>query len=599
MRAAWRVGAVVVAALLVLTLLDRFVLVELFVRRAGAAAALALVEAVAVIGAGWLARRKGGGLAASFVIGYPIFGTACFLVALLKVNTLTMWLVLLAFAIAGAFAIRNSKSEIRNSKFNERGPATARDASSFAIRHSPFAIESPAANSHDTLGTTAAVLAITLVLSLAFIAAQAPPSSLDELAYHLAIPHTWALEGRAVALPLISHSYFPLGIESADLPPLTILGSIGGGIASHFLHWIAAIATTLLIHRRTRDALLTAAIVTTPALALTAGWSLVDWPLLGICVAMLDADEWDAALPAGLLTKYTFLPIALACVATRMRTARDRVWRFSFLFGCVFFLRNLILTGNPLAPFFGTLAPHVADYRELTLGSYIFDGIFIDESLGASLLAALTAIAGPAAIALLLAGILLWISAPSARLLVPFFGTAAAEAKLTSRVVRVIIAIAIAAQVFLVAYYVDRTNVFSPLAAKQTDEQFLTTARASYPSIAWVNASLPVSSRTLVIGLNETYWFEHPVRGGGNFDGPRVNEYLDLPTPEALRARLAADHITHVAVFNEPPSTTVAKKAEERQTTLSPTAQRTVAQMLDRYTASVTAHGEVTVFRLK
>ena len=43
------------------------------------------------------------------------------------------------------------------------------------------------------------------------------------------------------------------------------------------------------------SALLTAAIITTPALALTAGWSLVDWPLLGICFALLDDEEVPAA----------------------------------------------------------------------------------------------------------------------------------------------------------------------------------------------------------------------------------------------------------------------------------------------------------------
>jgi hypothetical protein len=87
-------------------------------------------------------------------------------------------------------------------------------------------------------------IAILAVLACAFVAAQAPPSSLDELAYHLAVPHTWVLEGRAVALPLLSHSWFPLGIESADLPSLSLLGAIDGGIASHFLHLFAAIAMT-------------------------------------------------------------------------------------------------------------------------------------------------------------------------------------------------------------------------------------------------------------------------------------------------------------------------------------------------------------------
>jgi hypothetical protein len=563
MRAVWRVVAVVAAALLTLTFLDRFLLVEFFVRRAGLSVAFALLEGLAIVGAGHLARRRRPGIALSFVIGYPIFGTICFLAGLVKVNSIAMALITMAFALAGIFALR------------------------------------PILNPQSSILNPAAIA----VLALGLISAQAPPSSLDELAYHLAIPHAWVLEGRAIDLPLISHSYFPLGIESADLPPLSILGALGGGIASHFIHLLAAIATTVLIQRRTKNALLTAAIVTTPALALTAGWSLVDWPLLGICVAFLDSDEREPALAAGLLTKYTFLPFAaiLLLLPTGEGGAARRMKGVALgaLAGSVFFIRNLILTGNPIAPFFTANAPHVAHYRSLTLGSYIFDGRFLDESLGASLLAALTAIGGPVAIALLIAGALLWMTAPSARILIPFFGAAASDAKLESRPLRAVIGVAIAAQLFLLAYYVDRSEAFSLLAAKQTDEQFLTKSRASYASIAWLNAALPESSRTLVVGLNETYWFNRRVIGGGNFDGERVSAYLDTPTPEALRARLAKSGVTNVAVITVPPPTSDARKQEERQTRLTSAAQKSLSQMLDRYAADVTSRGSATLFTLR
>ncbi|HEX3583512.1 MAG TPA: hypothetical protein VH087_17205 [Thermoanaerobaculia bacterium] len=564
MRAAWRVVTLLIAALLTLTFATRFLLIEYFFTRAGGAIAFALLEALAIAGAGHLARRRRAGLALSFVLGYPIFGTLCFLVGLLKVNGATMGLVTVALALAGIFAVYENRQLTTDN--------------SFAL---------PAA----------------LVLILGFIAAQAPPSSLDELAYHLAVPHAWVIAGRAIALPLISHSYFPLGIESADLPPLTLLGALAGGIASHFLHLIVAIATTVVVHRRTRNALLTAAIVTTPALALTAGWSLVDWPLLGICVAFLDDDEREPALAAGLLTKYTFLPFAL--IAVLLPTGEGGVKRrmrgvaLGAIAGSVFFIRNLILTGSPIAPFLTAHAPHVSNYRDLTLGSYIFDGRFLDESLGASLLAALTAISGPVAIALLVAGALIWATAPSARLLVPFFGAAATDAKLESRALRVVLVIAVIAQLFLVAYYIDRTDAFSLLAAKQTDAEYLTKARPSHASVAWLNAALPKGSSTLVVGLNETYWFDHRVLGGGNFDGDRISAYLDAPTPEALRARLSNDRVDHIAVFSAAPPTADVKKQEERQTQLTPAAQKTLALLLDRDAAEVTSHRDVTLFTLR
>ncbi|HEV8435976.1 MAG TPA: hypothetical protein VGR95_21390, partial [Thermoanaerobaculia bacterium] len=500
----WRAVALVIAALLTLTFVTRFLLIDYFFRRAGVSLAFALLEAIAIAGAGHLARRRRPGLALSFVIGYPIFGTICFLVGLLKVNAGTMVAVTIVFALAGILAL------YENFQSGERRRESGDRPSPLSLLPSPL---SP-------LPSPLFALPAALVLLLGFVSAQAPPSSLDELAYHLAVPHAWVLAGRAIALPLISHSYFPLGIESADLAPLALLGAVAGGIASHFVHLIAAIATTAVIHRRTRNALLTAAIVTTPALALTAGWSIVDWPLLGICVAFLDDDERESGLAAGLLTKYTFIPFALVVMVMK-RHWRGVAWGAAA--GSVFFIRNLILTGSPIAPFLTAHAPHVSNYRALTLGSYIFDGRYLDESLGASLLAALTAISGPVAIALLVAVALLWMTAPSARLLVPFFGAAASDAKLDSRALRVVLVIAVVAQLFLVAYYVDRTEVFSLLAAKQTDEEYLTKARPSYASVAWLNAALPEGSRTLIVGLNETYWFNRRVLGGGNFDGERVS----------------------------------------------------------------------------
>jgi hypothetical protein len=554
MRRAGRIVVLAVAALLALTFLNRFVLVELFAQRIGASLIAAIVEGLAILGAGFLARRLRGDTALNFVIGYPILGAVCFLIGLLKINAWTMVPLVIVFAAIGVYSLWRT------------GAFACPDR---RVRLSSIAI---------------------VVLVLGFIAAQAPPSTLDELAYHLAIPHTWVTEGRAVDLPLISHSYFPLGIESADLPLLTTLGALGGGIASHLLHLIAAVATTILIHRRTRDALLTAAIVTTPALALTAGWSLVDWPLLGICIALLDDDEIPAALAAGLLTKYTFIPIAIIVLLVKHRF-RGIVPAIAA--GSLFYIRNLILAHNPIAPFLGVDSPHVSAFRELTLGSYIFDGRFIDESLGASLLISLMSAGGLLALALIAAGIALWMLAPSARLLVPYFATAATHAKIGSRVMRVIVAIAIAAQLFLAVFFIDRSNVFSLLSGNASDAQYLMKARPSFGDIVFIDSSLPPNARVLVVGLNETYWFAHRVRGGGNFDGPRISRYLEAPAPEGLREKLARDGITHVAIVNAP------QKREERQTLLTPAAQQSLAQLLDRYAANVIAKGDVTLFALR
>ena len=597
------VAAFVIAAYLLLVLFDRFVLVELLARRVGVALLLAIVESAALVGTGFVVRgllmwggfstRPDGSrsrptwsaadldVARELLIGYPIFGTICFLVGTLNVSLWTMGALLVIAAVGGTYAI------VRR----------------FEVR--------PAERARYPLDSIS-LIAIAIVIGFAFVMAQAPAASLDELAYHLAVPWTWVQEHRAIDLPLISHSYFPLGIESADLPLLAILGQIGGGIASHFVHLTAAIATIALLLRLARgNALAATAVIATPALALTAGWSLVDVPLIGVCAALaLDEQSPGPAVAAGLLTKYTFVPFAMIVMIVRRyvgrasaRPGRPKPAALHFLgglaLGSVFFLRNLLLTGNPIAPFLGAAAPHVTGFRHPYLSEYVFSGTFVDESLGASLLAACALSAGALAWILIGAGVALFLLAPSSRVLLPFFAIPAARSQPAGRVLRTLLVIAIAMQLLLVAWFVDRNQYFSLIGGEATDEQFLGRQRPSYATITALDAELPASSRTLVVGLNETFWFAHRVRGGGNFDGPRMSRYLEAPMPEVLYNRLRADGITHVAIFAPPPPSKDEKKSEERETALSPAAQRTLALMLDRFAASVTARANSTLFTLK
>lgn len=567
------VAAVLLALFALLTLLDRFVLVELFLRRAGAPLLVAFVEALAIIGTGALLRRaKRINIPLDFLLGYPIFGTALFLVATLKVATWTLApLLILGAGVTIVYVLR--------------AYGDAREEQTIA----PIAFSWPA-------------VFVFAVLACGFVVAQAPPASLDELAYHLAVPHAWVLEGRAVELPLLSHSYFPLGIESADLFPLVLLGKMYGGIASHFLHFFAAIATTWLLVRRTQSWLLTAAIVTTPALAVTAGWSLVEWPLVGLFVALYvaledgDLDTASVATAAGLLTKYTFLPFALIAWGLRRR-----VPKWTAAIGLVFFVRNLILTANPFAPFFSSDAPHVSGYRALALADYVFEAKFVDEALGATLLTLPVFATGAVAIAAAMLAFVLFLLAPSSRILVPFLVVPSLNAApaLRRRVIAVLVTIAIVLQTFLVIWFTSRGEAFSLLAGMASDEEYLRKQRPSFTTVEWLNTILPPDSRTLVIGLGETYWFARRVRGGGNFDGPRISRSLELPTAEAVREKLRGDGITHVAIVALPVATENAQKRDERQTTLSPAAQRMLAQTLDRYAASVTSRGEVTLFTLR
>jgi hypothetical protein len=575
-----RIVAIVIALYLLLVLIDRFVLVELLVRRVGLSVLLALFEGFAILGAGFAVRgalarswrAEDADLPRDFLLGYPIFGTICFLAGTLNISSWSMGILLVVCGVGGIYVL------VR--RFESRPPVMPAIAEPLVL------------------------VALAIVFLCALIAAQAPPSSLDELAYHLAVPWTWVKEHRAIALPLISHSYFPLGIESADLPLLTILGQLGGGIASHFLHLGAALAATAMLFRFSRgNALALAAIVTTPALALIAGWSLVDWPLIGICaILVLALDDGDTAtiataIAAGLLTKYTFIPFAIIAMVVARR------WRgllAGLAVGSIFFIRNLILTANPIAPFFSGAAPHVAGYRTPFLSDYVFDGRFLDESLGASLIAACTLSAGVLPWILIGAAVLLFLLAPSSRILLPFLAIPAARSQRPGRLMRVLLGLSIVVQLFLIGYFVDPGGAFSLLSATASDTEFLTRQRSSYKTVQSIDALLPVDGRALVIGLNETFWFARRVRGGGNFDGPRVSRYLEMPTAEALYAQLKNDGITHVAVVAPAPATTaVPQKLAERETALSPAAQRMLAQTLDRYASNVAPGAGATVFTLR
>jgi hypothetical protein len=574
--------AALIAIFLLLTLLDRFKVIEVLAIRVAIPFFLACVEAIAIIGTGfavrglrgrvWRVHAEGGALdiPLDYVIGLPIFGTLCFLLATISVSKLTMLPLLMIGVVFGAYAIARWREQ------------RAGVGQALSLPGQPERLP---------------YIAIAIFFFCALVAAQAPPTSLDELAYHLAIPKTWMLEGRAIALPLLSHSYFPLGVESASLPLLTVIGD-EGGIASHFVHLFAAIATAILIQRRTKDLLITAAILTTPALAITAGWSLVDFPLLGVCVALWLAVENDddatiaAAIGAGLLTKYTFIPFALIA-ARRWRAAIP-----GLLIGSVFFIRNLIIAGNPIAPFLSANAPHLMHYRAY-LTDYVFDPQFIDESLGAAMLMLAPLASGVIPLALLALGILFFFLGPSSRLLIPYFAIPAMSATVTKKWFRFLVAIAIAVQTLMVVYLTDRNGPFE-LVASDVEGSYLGRQRPSIPAISWLNRTLPDESRTLVIGTGESFWFSHRVRAGGNFDSDRMSAYLDTPTPEALHEKLRSDGITHVAIVSvTAPQTEVARKIEERQTRLTPAAQRMLSQFLDRYAANVASGNNAILFTIK
>lgn len=631
---AWILGAVVAA--LSLVFFQRFVLVELLARRLFFPSLLALAEGAAIVGVGSVIRRaidrvlgeqdvstSPARVAFDFIVGYPLFGAICFLIALVTTHETAMLSLLL-----GGVAL--TAASMRSTRFGWRA---------LRVETTPLPV--------------AAIALLALAALVVFLSAQMPPVSLDELAYHLTVPKTWVAEGRAVELPLLSHSYFPLGIESADLPLLSILGD-DGALASHLLHAIGVIATVAVIFgwasRRAsmRTAFLVVlSIATTPALLLTGGWSLNDWAIAGACAALFvsleerlqggDASRGSGgaaalALAAGLLTKYTFVPVAAVLIlayilSVKTLSKNDRVaLAVGVAAGSVFYVRNLVLTGNPFAPFFASDAPAVARYRGTasileTFRGYVFDGRFLDESLGVLLIALtfafLLLVRNLASERFLLASgcgaavvtAILFAMAPSSRILLPplvvvalaavvaldrFLEASSAAAMAASWIV---VALALG-QLFLCGAYVATQKPFTILSGQVSDAEFVATVRPVSLDVVFADLNLPKESRALVVGMNELYWFSHRVRGGGNFDGPRVARMFDGDAA-TVQQRLRSDAITHLVVFPgglRPSAAGV--KSVERGTSLTPAQDSTLQELLGTATP-VASNPRVAVYALR
>jgi len=592
---------------------------------------VAIPAALAILGCGFWFRRllqKLGAAAeddrnlfsyaADYLIGYPVFGTLCFLLGHLSTETVAQGSLTLLAAVAGSLSI------VRR---------TSREQGSPVI---------PASHLGWPVVLLSAALAIPAFYSLAI--ALIPPVTLDEVAYHLGVPRTWVLEQRVVELPLISHSYFPLGIESADLFALSALGE-SGAVSSHFIHLLAAFATAMVIaawFRRRYGIELslaaTFAIVSTPALLVTAGWSWNEWPMVGICVVIVDKFDrpgpaWRAsllaAMAAGLLCKYTFLIFALVTVVYALFSRRGELERLPFLaalaatlFGSTFFIRNVMLTGNPFAPFFSADSPHVTGFRSGgfadRLAHYVLEMRFIDEALGLGLmimilvglihLRRLESHAKPLFAGLVAAVLALLFLAPSSRILLPFMIGAAMLAFATTGVLRgrrmlagVLVTVGLL-QLLLSLFYLSSLKPSLYLSGTLSKTAFVSMHRRKQDSINWIDLNLPDQSRTLIVGIQETFWFSHRVRGGGNFDGPRIARYLSHPDPAVLSQKLRRDSLTHLALAGDGvrvglPSPD--RKLQEKETVFSAEEVRQLADFLDRFTIEEAANGTTTIYRLK
>ncbi|MGH9810454.1 MAG: hypothetical protein ACRD9W_24945, partial [Terriglobia bacterium] len=268
---------------------------------------------------------------------------------------------------------------------------------------------------------------------LAAIEAITPVNSPDELIYKLAVPKAWLMYGKMIELPLASNSYYVAATRTADLAALVL----AGGIAAKLVHFGIYLAALAMLHRLARrlgaaaPVWIAAVFAWTPALMLVAGWAWDDWALIALFALSLDRwESWRsatsdpdvatsgnatslaicfAALGGAVATKYTalfWLLVFFGIAAVTMRRKPRQLVAAAIVtavFGGLFYVRNLVWTGSPVAPMLLAQSPTVQHHASTGffsawtgLGDYVIEPGLVDEALGVlmplSILAAVFAV---------------------------------------------------------------------------------------------------------------------------------------------------------------------------------------------------------------
>lgn len=517
----------------------------------------AVIVALAAVAIGWAALESH--LDETFLIGIAVLGTVTGLAAWISVALVPPLTVIMA--VAGVALLWKTRTR-------------------FTV---PLAI------------TPAAVLLVPAVL-IGLITAIAPAVAPDELIYKLAVPHAYELYGRMIDLPLNSHSYFVMAQQLADLPALML----GGGTAAHLLHfgaYLACLAAIVRVARRLNaaSAVYVAIVVAcTPALMIVSGWAFSEWAVLGLLLISFERyQRWldeprdlhlhiaFAALGAAAAIKYTALPWIAVFGAIFVIRERRRprlvamAASITFLFGAFFYIRNLVWTGSPVAPFLLPDAPAVSGYRASgLLGGWIdfFTGVDIldarvsDEALGILLPLSMIGVLFArwsdratrdlALIGLIQTAILLTMAPVTRNLInglvpVAIVGTVAiVEAALAFGVIARAAAMAIlllgcAAQLILGIGAVG--DLLPYVTGRETPAAFLSRTRPFAGAYAWIDATTKPDARIALIGETRSFYLQRQFVSGGNLDGPRMARWLgQFPTPAHMANGFREQGITHV-----------------------------------------------------
>ena len=277
---------------------------------------------------------------------------------------------------------------------------------------------------------------------------------------------------------------------------------------------------------------------------------------------------------------------------------------------------------NPVEPFL-TGGGEIARFRWSgswgeTLTSYLFDTRFIDDSLGFVLPAlaiaalVLSRVIEPAwrrvaAIGVLASAAVLTVVGPSGRILLPFLVVPAWIAlaavidrkRPSARVIgQIVFTLAFAIQLMVAMLHIDKLDPIAVVSAERDEQAWLTERRSAQRFIHDGNSILDEEKKTLVLGVNELFWFDGPVVGGANFDSDRISRYLE---GNRLDERMREDGIEALLIYPwliRAGGSKGETMDRQRALTLSDEAVENLGRLLDHQTVVERRNGGAVLYRL-
>ncbi len=452
---------------------------------------------------------------------------------------------------------------------------------------------------------------------LAILLAAAVPVTMadwDSLAYHLSVPKLFLAHGGFYNIPFMSHSNFPMGAEMLSLPGLAAGNILAAKLHGFIFFVLAVLAAGITARRFFGKGAFTVAILAAcsiPIFAWEATTAYIDtaaclYTVLALyfVLAYMNENKRSDALMCGVMCglaagcKYTGLLVLLLMFVWVLAAGKENRLRDAFL--CVlaafvvcggWYIKSLVLTGNPVYPFFyglfggrGWTADLAANYSalqgkfgvghgllyflrlpyDLTVNSAAFydrPGFYVGPIM---LVAVLTLFLGKyrdkkfsGTVAFFLLNLIAWFAlTQQSRYLLPALCMAAviigaAVAGSSTKLPRfVCLAVFAATAVFSLLTMSGLMTVgFELLTGKMTETDYLMENIDRYSADRYINNALPKGSKTALCGDTRGFF----LKGDYVWADPGHNRVFDekITSLAALKELWKREGVTHLSInFN-------------------------------------------------